>query len=333
MPVTVVVRSASGERDPSLTFDGARIVIGRSDGSDVRLPDPSVSQRHASLRREGASLSIVDEGSANGTWVGGAKLPPHTPHPIRPGDLVRVGRVWLELAIGHEAPTPDLAAASRDLASSLVRRAMEAVGDETVATVRVAEGPDVGAELRLADEGRLYVLGRAEGCDLALADEGASREHASVVRRGGQVLLRDLGARSGVFLGDARLTPDRDVVWRPPATARLGGSILVLDDPVSAALAELEAAADEVVPEDEAPPPPASRSAPATARPASEAPPASRAAGAQKAPLTEVAHAQRAPAETARRRRRVWTSADMLVLAMAVAIIAASVAGLSWVLR
>ncbi|HVH46493.1 MAG TPA: FHA domain-containing protein, partial [Labilithrix sp.] len=131
--VTVVVRSASGGTAPSLTFDGERIVIGRSDGSDVRLPDPSVSQRHASIRAQGSEYALVDEGSTNGTWVGGVKLGPHTPRLVKSGDLVRVGRVWLELVIGQKVPTPDLGLATRDLALALVRSAMDAVGDDTLA--------------------------------------------------------------------------------------------------------------------------------------------------------------------------------------------------------
>ena len=91
-------------------------MIGRSDGSDVRLPDPSVSLRHSSLRAQGAEYSLVDEGSTNGTWVGGVKLAPHSPRLVRTGDLVRVGRVWLEIVIGQAAPTPDLGLATRDLA-------------------------------------------------------------------------------------------------------------------------------------------------------------------------------------------------------------------------
>src|ERR1043165_7508870 len=99
MPVTVVVRTNAARDRPSLTFDGARIVIGRSSGSDVRLPDPSVSLRHASIRSQGAEYALVDEGSTNGTAVGGVKLGPHTPRLLRSGDLVRVGRVWLEIVI------------------------------------------------------------------------------------------------------------------------------------------------------------------------------------------------------------------------------------------
>lgn len=330
MPVTVIVRSASGDESPSLTFDGARVVIGRSDGSDVRLPDPSVSSRHASIRAEGASFALVDEGSTNGTWVGEDRLSPHTPRLIKSGDLVRVGRVWLELVIGQRPPTPDLGLATRDLAYSLVQRAMEAVGDDTAATIRVAEGPDMGRELRLAEEGRVYLLGRAEGCDLPFADEHASPEHASVVRRGPQVFLRDIGARDGVYLGDARLEPHHDVLWRPPTVARAGASFLVLDDPVASALAEIEAAPDEALAESEAPPAPLPSPEPPAASPPSLAEPAPRDAGAELAAEARLVPVAPAPS---RDPRRVWTSGDALVVAVAIAVIGASVAGLVWVLR
>ena len=54
----------------------------------------------------------------------------------------------------------------------------------------------------------------------------ASREHAAVVRRSGQVLLRDRGSHNGVFLGEERLAPEHDVVWRAPAMVRLARSVL-----------------------------------------------------------------------------------------------------------
>ncbi len=342
MPVTVVVRSASpsvssehaaSEAAPSLTFDGDRVVVGRGAGSDVRLPDPSVSTRHATIRATGSEYAIVDEGSTNGTWVGGVKLPPHTPRLLRTGDLVRLGRVWLEIAVGQRPATPDLGLATRDLALALVRRAMDAVGEDTVPRVVVVEGPDVGADLRLLDDGRAYVIGRAEGCDLPLADADASREHAIVVRRGGQVLLRDNHAKNGVYLGDQRLSPDRDVPWRPPLMVRLGLSVLALEEPVSAVLADLEAADDERIREEDAPDAPEPLSIP-SARPGSspepEPAPPSRADPSAAAPIADVVAA---PARPVAKKKRAWTATDILVVFVALAVIGASLVGLVWIVR
>src|SRR5215468_5337573 len=78
------------EGRPSLTFDTPRLVIGRGDGCDLRLPDPSVSHRHCSIRQRGAEHVLVDEGSTNGTFAGRTRLVPQTLHVIRSGDLVRI---------------------------------------------------------------------------------------------------------------------------------------------------------------------------------------------------------------------------------------------------
>lgn len=317
----MLVRSATGEA-PSLTFDGSRVVIGRSSGADVRLPDPSVSQRHATIRAQGAEYAIVDEGSSNGTWVGGVRLPPQTPRLVRSGDLVRVGRVWLELVLGQAAPTPDLGLATRDVALALVRQAMERAGSDTRARLCVTEGPDIGLELPIAEE-RAYVLGRAERCDLPLADEDVSREHAVVTRRGGQVFVRDPGSSNGVFLGEVRVG-ERDVLWKPPAMVRLGRSVVALYEPVSLALGDLEAIADEPVAEEDAPPPPE------PTPPPPEPPKAELPAPAAAAP---IARTEREAPTVVRRRKRTWTLADIAVVSIAVLVISASLAGLVWVLR
>src|SRR5579862_8977330 len=99
MPITVIVRSIAGD-EPRLTFDGTqRVVIGRGAGSDVRVPDATVSHRHASLRAQGAEFVVVDEGSSNGTFVGGVRVAARMSRLVRSGDWVRVGRVWLRVLV------------------------------------------------------------------------------------------------------------------------------------------------------------------------------------------------------------------------------------------
>src|SRR3954469_11308238 len=98
MAVTIVVRSGDeGASELSLTLDSPRLVIGRGEGCDIRLPDPSVSHRHASLRQRGGEYVLYDENSTNGTFMDRVRLPPQTPRVVRSGERVRVGRVWLAL--------------------------------------------------------------------------------------------------------------------------------------------------------------------------------------------------------------------------------------------
>jgi hypothetical protein len=66
-----------------------------------------------------------------------------------------------------------------------------------------------------------------------------------VVRRGTQILVRDLGSKNGATLADVRLEPKRDTVWPANAVLALGSSQFGFEDPVLAALAEIEAGRDE----------------------------------------------------------------------------------------
>src|SRR4051812_36771727 len=103
MALTIVVRRGVGRppaeagapgsdepdaAEPALSFDAPRLIIGRGDGCDVRLPDPSVSHRHASIRQRGAEYLVVDEKSTNGTFLAQVRLPPHSPRVVRSGELL-----------------------------------------------------------------------------------------------------------------------------------------------------------------------------------------------------------------------------------------------------
>jgi pSer/pThr/pTyr-binding forkhead associated (FHA) protein len=324
MPITVILRSDDPE-ESRLTFDGTqRVVIGRGASSDVRLPDASISHRHASLRSNGADFVLVDEGSTNGTFVGGVRIAPRASRLVRSGDLVRLGRVWLELRIEQSPVTRDLAMATRDLALLLVSRAMARAGDDRTVRLRVVEGIDQDAVLRLEADGHAYLLGRAPHCDLRLSDADASREHVRVLRQDGQVTLQDLGTKNGTWIADARLPEGRNTVWRPAQMVRIGRTVLALEEPVNLALAEIEDAADEqFAPED-------------AMKAGMNGPPRSDPACAVVASNEHLAtHLDREPKREPRAagQRRRWSVLDLIVMAAALGVLALSLAGLVWLLR
>ena len=70
---------------------------------DVPLDeDDGVSHRHASLRRQtedsASSWAVLDLGSANGTRLHDADLPPNVLTPLRADDTLRLGR-WTVLTL------------------------------------------------------------------------------------------------------------------------------------------------------------------------------------------------------------------------------------------
>ncbi|HEX4480568.1 MAG TPA: SpoIIE family protein phosphatase [Rudaea sp.] len=66
-------------------------VIGRGQFSEVRLNDPTVSRRHAIIRRDGDAYELRDQDSANGTFYRGEKLSQTTP--IEDGDELQFGEI------------------------------------------------------------------------------------------------------------------------------------------------------------------------------------------------------------------------------------------------
>jgi pSer/pThr/pTyr-binding forkhead associated (FHA) protein len=334
MPVTVIVGPV-GEEATRLTFDGTqRIVFGRGASCDVRLPDTSVSHRHAYLCADGGVFLLFDEGSTNGTHVGGVAIGSRTSRVVRSGDIVRMGRVTVQLRMDGTPVTRDAGTSTRDMALFFVSRALEAAGKDIGIGVRVVEGRDQGSVMHLKEEGWEYLVGRGAECDLVLQDADASRQHVGVRRNGQNVCVKDLHSKNGTWMGSVRLDGEQDIEWQSPIMLRVGRTVLALERPVHDALALLEAAPDEplhalddVGSETSQPPigdgPPGER-APDVTSLASET-----VAAAPIAVIPGAASPARAPAARPGR----WSLFDILVVLASLTVLALSLLGLVWLLR
>jgi hypothetical protein len=75
-------------------------VVGREPGCEVFVNDGSVSRRHARIERRGAAYFVVDEGSANGTFLDSQRVADAL---LRPGQEVRFGAVPFRVEIAGTA--------------------------------------------------------------------------------------------------------------------------------------------------------------------------------------------------------------------------------------
>lgn len=345
MALTIIVRSAGRPADkpgtsaetarsePSLTFDTPRLVIGRGESCELRLPDPSVSSRHASIRQRGSEYILLDEGSTNGTFLASAsqasspltqmKLAAQSPRVLRSGDLLRVGRVWLEVQLDNAVPSAT-AISAKELALELVTRALASSGEDARPRLRVVEGPDAGKELRLGEPGRHYLVGRAKDVDLSLDDEDASRRHFEVVQKGERTLVCDLGSKGGTQLGETQLEV-QPVEWKPGALLRAGANVLSLEHAALEVLSELERGPDEPLRPGEVIPPPGDVPEPVADDPPPETP---------EPPVPTSTRSR----ELARRTKPdaeepTWGFADGAVMLVALGVLLASGVGIWWLLH
>jgi pSer/pThr/pTyr-binding forkhead associated (FHA) protein len=321
MVVTISIRSP-GASVPSLSLDAPRIVIGRSRSADVRVPDPSISSRHATIRQRGAEYLLLDEGSTNGTFVGGQRLSPGSPYLLGKHTAVRVGRVWLDISVEQVPPSIEPGKITRDIALGLIAGALEASGNPCAPRLVVRGGPAQGAELALSELRRVYTIGRGDDADLDLHDEEVSTSHVEVTRRGGDVLVRDAGSQNGGNVDGVALVPRKPVLFQVNQRLFVGRSELELVDPLVETLKQLEQEPDEVMAEEEHPAVEA------------EAAPEKEELSLQPAPMQEQADAVSGAAPKSRSRagsvRSGWTLTDILVASLSLLVLGASVAGIVW---
>ena len=112
-------------------------------------------------------------------------------------------------------PSPDLPDIADEGAESLERTA-QLQGDPPTLAQEIEKAKEQEACLiiiRGKPQGHRFfltrdemIIGRDPAADICLADEGISRKHAQITRRGGEVLLADLGSANGTYLNDQRVT-------------------------------------------------------------------------------------------------------------------------------
>lgn len=91
-----------------------------------------------------------------------------------------------------------------------------------------AEGAPFVHELR----GDSLVIGRAAGCDLALADPFLSRQHSRFFRRGERLFVEDLGSRNGTQVNGRPVHGPTEI--GPGDSVQISGSVLTLVPPAGA---------------------------------------------------------------------------------------------------
>lgn len=115
MTLALLVR---GAQNPYFFDAGSvtELVIGRRDPDTGEVPDvdlsrfggteKGVSRRHATIVRRDGSLSILDAGSHNGTYLNGQRLVAHQPRVLRDGDDLRLGFLVIRVKFIREQLQP-----------------------------------------------------------------------------------------------------------------------------------------------------------------------------------------------------------------------------------
>lgn len=177
-------------RESQLDLAGAVFRIGRAKGCAVWTPDDRmVSAQHAKIVRLEEGYVLMDLESTNGTLLNG--------HPIERALLHDDDLIGL----GHGGPELKVRILPGDLAK---RGAPATVAIPNFAELAARSQPVVALREIPLDRDDLRI-GRAEASDIRLDSPIVSKSHAVIQRRGGALLVEDLGSRNGTYVGGKRV--------------------------------------------------------------------------------------------------------------------------------
>ncbi len=103
-PARLVWERTGGER-VEFPLEAEAHAVGRDEDVAIRVDEPLVSRRHASIERRGEGWVVVDLGSTNFTRVNGQRV--RREHELADGDELHFGRTKLVFhVLGSAAPHP-----------------------------------------------------------------------------------------------------------------------------------------------------------------------------------------------------------------------------------
>jgi hypothetical protein len=311
MAVRFVVRSRDGQKlqaELEFPFDQARIVLGRGAAADVCIPHPTVSMAHASVQLRGSDWLLTDLNSRNGTRHNGQRLVSDRPRKLGDGDLVEIGTYVLSFHSGVVMTEPMSAERTAELARRLWREAQSARGVELPAPrLCIVSGPRTGDRLDIPPAPSRMHIGSAASCQLVLPDPALAHDTLEVVHDMEGVLIRSLAGEPVIQVGANGFKSRR---LRDGDELQVGTTQLFFEEPAQLAIDALKHEPDLPL-RTPAPPPERTISAHAT----------------DESPVAQARTAKRLHAKAAR------SDADLVIYALAVAVLVASALGLALLLR
>ena len=103
----------------AIVVDADEALVGREANCNVVVPHPSVSRRHALIKRKQDVFFVVDQGSANGTFVDSKRIVDAT---LKDGGVLRFGSASFKVEIRDELPVESIAEDDLVVAQTMVGR-------------------------------------------------------------------------------------------------------------------------------------------------------------------------------------------------------------------
>jgi ABC-type multidrug transport system ATPase subunit/pSer/pThr/pTyr-binding forkhead associated (FHA) protein len=194
-----------------------QVVFGRDPARvNVVVNHPNVSSLHATFQLN--PLSVTDNQSTSGTWIGSERVAPNQARPLDPHAFVGLGPIAvpvtlvLQLAQALSSSGTSAVAAHAPVAAAAAPLGMQ--GDRPSGG-NVAGKPKhktvIGAIRMEGPSGGVKSIGRTPDNDIHVPHPQVSSRHAALHFAGGQIFLEDKNSANGTFVRGQRIAPGQRV--------------------------------------------------------------------------------------------------------------------------
>lgn len=233
------------------------ITLGRDENNDIVLADQKVSRQHAQLECSDQGCILIDNGSANGTFVDRQRCERVI---LRSGNLIELGNSTLRFeqdppVLSSERPAgrveqagPSQGSSDRHLLDQFLDNVIDGFVDElepenlelapsnqtaSLRYDRLLRTPHLVVytaqktwRVRLREQ-ESWTIGRDPDNDIVIEHPKVSRQHARIERRSSAFIIHDLDSGNGTYLGQQRIQVHR---LRHTDTLNIGPAQLVFKD-------------------------------------------------------------------------------------------------------
>jgi hemoglobin-like flavoprotein len=190
-----------GEVPLGVVAEDRDFIIGRHPVSDIVLPAPGVSRRHAAVQRSRGSYWLRDLGSTNGTYLNGARLIGQHAYLLHERDVIQVRPFTLLCRIpglerqGGASPASQVSAGAATPAVSSFEHDLVVVtaGGRVIETRSLERVP--------------VRVGAGPGDEIVLAGVRSAGTLLRIERRDGAYHLVNASAEGGVHMGGGEVIP------------------------------------------------------------------------------------------------------------------------------
>jgi len=217
--ITLDMRLAEGSSKTAhrLTFSKIEIVIGRSENSDIQLPDSSVSIVHAKILRKDSGADdwfVQDLRSTNGTALDGKKVEGDKANVLGMGSQIYIGRFCLTRVPSGNSDQNDAAVKNpknnspkHESTASLARALMRDMSEKIAGAKKriFIENSPRFPEAIVIEQNSSLTVGRDIKCEISIDDPDLSRKHIQLTDSKEGLVVSDLSSKNGTYVNNEKI--------------------------------------------------------------------------------------------------------------------------------